>query len=172
MTGMLTFFLFNNSGIMYAKRVVIDLFSGLLLPISFIRYGPKSNDVLPFQAISYIPSMIFSEGIQGSKLYEALVFQVIWAIVLIIPIVLMWRTARKRLIVQGDDEMLYINLFLQYASQYIKTKLEYRGDFIVGLLSDLSLQAVNLIFILVVFGHTQALKGWSREEVIFIYGFF
>ena len=41
MTGMLTFFLFNNSGIMYAKRVVIDLFSGLLLPISFIRYGPK-----------------------------------------------------------------------------------------------------------------------------------
>ena len=65
MTGMLTFFLFNNSGIMYAKRVVIDLFSGLLLPISFIRYGPKSNDVLPFQAISYIPSMIFSEGIQG-----------------------------------------------------------------------------------------------------------
>ena len=105
-------------------------------------------------------------------MYEALVFQVIWAIVLIIPIVLMWRTARKRLIVQGDDEMLYINLFLQYASQYIKTKLEYRGDFIVGLLSDLSLQTVNLIFILVVFGHTQALKGWSREEVIFIYGFF
>ncbi|MDD1370527.1 ABC-2 family transporter protein [Bacillus sp. MHSD17] len=67
--------------------------------------------------------------------------------------------------------MIYIKLFLQYASQYIKTKLEYRGDFIVGLLSDLSLQAVNLIFILVVFGHTQALKGWSREEVIFIYGF-
>ena len=84
---------------------------------------------LPFQAISYIPSMIFSEGIQGSKLYEALLFQVIWAIVLIIPIVLMWRTARKRLIVQGDDEMIYIKLFLQYASQYIKTKLEYQGRF-------------------------------------------
>ena len=82
--------------------------------------GPKAMMFLPFQAISYIPSMIFSEGIQGSKLYEALVFQVIWAIVLIIPIVLMWRTARKRLIVQGDDEMIYINLFLQYASQYIK----------------------------------------------------
>ncbi|MDG0957902.1 ABC transporter permease, partial [Bacillus paranthracis] len=27
--------------------------------------------------------------------------------------------------------MIYIKLFLQYASQYIKTKLEYRGDFIV-----------------------------------------
>ena len=134
--------------------------------------GPKGNDVLPFQAISYIPSMIFSEGIQGSKLYEALLFQVIWAIVLIIPIVLMWRTARKRLIVQGDDEMIYIKLFLQYASQYIKTKLEYRGDFIVGLLSDLSLQAVNLIFILVVFGHTQALKvGVEKKSSLFMVSF-
>lgn len=29
------FFLFNNSGIMYVKCVVIDLFLGLLLLISF-----------------------------------------------------------------------------------------------------------------------------------------
>ncbi len=102
MTGMLTFFLFNNSGIMYAKRVVIDLFSGVLLPISFYPlWAQKAMVFLPFQAISYIPSMIFSEGIQGSELYEALLFQVIWAIILIIPIVLMWKTARKRLIVQG-----------------------------------------------------------------------
>ena len=101
MTGMLTFFLFNNSGIMDAKRVVIDLFSGLLLPISFYPlWAQKAMVFLPFQAISYIPSMIFSEGIQGSKLYEALLFQVIWAIILIIPIVLIG-TARKRLIVQG-----------------------------------------------------------------------
>jgi ABC-2 type transport system permease protein len=87
---------------MYAKRVVIDLFSGLLLPISFYPlWAQKAMVFLPFQAISYIPSMIFSEGIQGSKLYEALLFQVMWAIILIIPIVLMWKTARKRLIVQG-----------------------------------------------------------------------
>ncbi|MCP8970962.1 ABC transporter permease [Ectobacillus ponti] len=68
--------------------------------------------------------------------------------------------------------MMYIQLFAQYAGQYMKTKLQYRGDLIVGLLSDMMFQAVNLIFILVVFGHTQELKGWSREEVIFMYGFF
>jgi ABC-2 type transport system permease protein len=28
------------------------------------------------------------------------------------------------------------------------------------------------VFILVVFGHTQFLSGWSRDEIIFIYGFF
>ncbi|WP_028399865.1 ABC transporter permease [Ectobacillus panaciterrae] len=68
--------------------------------------------------------------------------------------------------------MLYFQLFLQYASQYMKTKLQYRGDLVVGMFSDLLMQAVNLIFILVVFGHTQMLKGWLREEIIFIYGFF
>jgi ABC-2 type transport system permease protein len=68
--------------------------------------------------------------------------------------------------------MLYFRLFFQYAGQYMKTKLEYRGDLIVGLLSDLLMQAVNLVFILVVFGHTQTLQGWGREEVIFMYGFF
>lgn len=35
LTGITTFFLFNNDGLIRAKRVVIDLFSGLLLPISF-----------------------------------------------------------------------------------------------------------------------------------------
>ena len=54
----------------------------------------------------------------------------------------------------------------------MKTRLEYRSDFIVEILSDLLNQAVNLVFILVVFGHTEFLSGWSRDEIFFIYGFF
>ena len=68
--------------------------------------------------------------------------------------------------------MFYVSIFFQYVSQYMKTRLEYRLDFIVEILSDLLNQAVNLIFILIVFGHTQLLSGWSRDEIIFIYGFF
>ncbi len=54
----------------------------------------------------------------------------------------------------------------------MKTRMSYRADLVVELFSDLLFQAVNLIFILVVFGHTTLLSGWSREEIIFIYGFF
>lgn len=54
----------------------------------------------------------------------------------------------------------------------MKTRLEYRTDMVIEVISDLLFQAVNLIFILVVFGHTQFLSGWNREEIIFIYGFF
>ncbi|WP_096201654.1 ABC transporter permease [Bacillus sp. FJAT-45350] len=68
--------------------------------------------------------------------------------------------------------MYYLSMFMQYASQYLKTRLTYRVDTVIEILSDLLFQAVNLIFILVVFGHTGFLAGWTREEIIFIYGFF
>lgn len=54
----------------------------------------------------------------------------------------------------------------------MKTRLEYRTDMVVEIISDLLNQAINLIFIMIVFGHTELLSGWNRDEIIFIYGFF
>jgi ABC-2 type transport system permease protein len=68
--------------------------------------------------------------------------------------------------------MFYVSIFFQYVAQYLKTRLEYRANLFVEILTDLLNQAVNFVFILVVFGHTQMLAGWTREEIIFIYGFF
>ncbi|MBM7572325.1 ABC transporter permease [Aquibacillus albus] len=102
LTGILTFFFFNNDGLIRAKRVIIDLFSGLLLPISFYPgWAQQVMNFLPFQAISYIPSMIFTDGMTGSAVYNALWFQLIWAILLIVPIQFLWIIAKKQLIVQG-----------------------------------------------------------------------
>ena len=67
----MTFFIFNNTGLIRAKRVVIDLFSGLLLPISFYPvWAQNLMSYLPFQAISYVPSMIFTEGFVGHEIYQ------------------------------------------------------------------------------------------------------
>lgn len=68
--------------------------------------------------------------------------------------------------------MRYVQLFLQYCGQYIKTRLEYRSDVMVGFFFDLLQQFVNLVFIFLVFGYTTSMNGWSRDEVIFIYGYF
>lgn len=68
--------------------------------------------------------------------------------------------------------MFYFRMFSQYLAQYMKIRLQYRTDLVIEFLSDLLFQGINLIFILVVFGHTQLLAGWSRDEIIFIYGFF
>lgn len=50
--------------------------------------------------------------------------------------------------------------------------MQYRWDFISQFFTDFLFQAVNLIFIVVVFGHTDQLGGWNQREVIFIYGYF
>ncbi|QGQ44331.1 ABC transporter permease [Metabacillus sediminilitoris] len=101
-TGLLTFFLFNNDGLMRAKRVIIDLFSGLLLPISFYPlWAQNIMQYFPFQAISYIPSMIFTEGIEGNEVFQAILLQGMWAIILLIPIQMLWISAKKRMIIQG-----------------------------------------------------------------------
>lgn len=63
-------------------------------------------------------------------------------------------------------------MFFQYISQYMKTRFQYRADLFVEFFSDLMSQAVNFIFILIVFGHTHLLHGWNRDQIIFIYGFF
>lgn len=68
--------------------------------------------------------------------------------------------------------MFYLSLFGDYLKQYFKMRLAYRMDFVNGIISDFVFQATNLIFILVVFQHTSVLKGWTRDEIIFIYGFF
>ncbi|TYR79245.1 daunorubicin ABC transporter permease [Priestia megaterium] len=102
LTGITTFFLFNNDGLIRAKRVVIDLFSGLLLPISFYPIWAQTvMSYFPFQAISYIPSMIFTEGFKGNEILVALGTQLVWSVLLFIPILFIWNVAKKKMVIQG-----------------------------------------------------------------------
>lgn len=68
--------------------------------------------------------------------------------------------------------MYYFSLFWYYMKQYFKSCMEYRTDLINGIFSDLIFQTTNLVFILVVFQHTAFLEGWTKNEILFIYGFF
>lgn len=101
-TGILTFFFFNNEGLMQTKRVVVDLFSGLLIPIMlFPAWAASILQYLPFQAISYLPAMIFTEGIKGAEAWHGIGIQCIWFIILMFPIQLLWMRAKRNLVVQG-----------------------------------------------------------------------
>lgn len=101
-TGLLSFFFYNNEGLMRAKRVFVDLFSGLILPISFYpEWGQAILKYLPFQAISYLPGMIFTGGVEGTQIYLFLGQQFLWVFILWIPIGLLWWQAKKNLVIQG-----------------------------------------------------------------------
>ncbi|WP_434748098.1 ABC transporter permease [Paenibacillus amylolyticus] len=101
-TGLAAFFVENNEGMMRMKRVVVDLFSGLIIPISlYPDWLSTIMKVLPFQAITYLPGSVFTGRVEGTGIWSVLGIQVLWFVILLLPMVLIWRQARKRLFVQG-----------------------------------------------------------------------
>lgn len=62
-------------------------------------------------------------------------------------------------------------LTVLYLAQMLKTRLSYRGDFLIGCLASLLSQAVGLAVVGIIFQAVPVLRGWSRTEVFFIYGF-
>ncbi|MEK8133056.1 ABC-2 family transporter protein [Paenibacillus filicis] len=66
----------------------------------------------------------------------------------------------------------YAGLVVDYLKNYMKTRLTYRSDFWIEVLSDLLFNGLNLFFILVVFGHTASIDEWNEQQVLFIYGYF
>jgi ABC-2 type transport system permease protein len=59
-----------------------------------------------------------------------------------------------------------------YVLTYWKMKMMYRANFWVDVFSDCLFVCTNVLFIYVLFGHTPQLAGWTREQILFIYGFF
>ncbi|AHV97582.1 ABC transporter permease [Paenibacillus sabinae T27] len=101
-TGLLAFFVENNEGLMRMKRVVVDLFSGLIIPISlFPGWLSAILKLLPFQAITYLPGSVFTGRVQGVGIWNVFGVQLIWFALLLIPLFWLYRAARQRLFVQG-----------------------------------------------------------------------
>ena len=58
-----------------------------------------------------------------------------------------------------------------FVTQELKRMMEYKGDFIVGIIGFLLGQLTNMLFLFIVFSQIPGLMGWTLEQVIFIYGF-
>jgi ABC-2 type transport system permease protein len=89
-------------GLLRAKYFLLELFSGLLLPISFFPHFFQSIlAVLPFQYISYIPVLLYLGKINGWGVLKALGVQVTWVFVLLAFGDGMWRWSSRRITIQG-----------------------------------------------------------------------
>ncbi len=58
-----------------------------------------------------------------------------------------------------------------FVAQEIKRMMEYKGDFIVGIIGFLLGQFFNMLFIWIIFSQIPSLMGWTLEQIVFIYGF-
>ena len=58
-----------------------------------------------------------------------------------------------------------------FIAQYLKKLMEYKVDFLLGAVGFLFEQAIQILFIGIIFSGIPDLIGWSFEEILFIYGF-
>lgn len=65
----------------------------------------------------------------------------------------------------------YFNIYRLFFSQYLKTLMQSKLNFFIGLFGCLFVQASGIVFLYLVFEHIPTLNSWSLNELIFIYGF-
>lgn len=58
-----------------------------------------------------------------------------------------------------------------FIAQELKRMMEYKGDFIVGVIGFLLVQCSNLLLLWLIFANIPSLMGWSLDQIVFIYGF-
>lgn len=101
-TGTLAIRLTSILGLLRAKFFLLDLFSGLLIPISFFPSGvQKALAVMPFQYISYIPVLLYIGKITGAGILKALGLQLFWMLAMLGLGGLMWKWSSRKITIQG-----------------------------------------------------------------------
>lgn len=66
--------------------------------------------------------------------------------------------------------MFYIRLFPYFVSQNIKSKMSYSMDFFLGIIANILRQMLGFVFIWMVFKNVPEIKGWSFNQIMFVYG--
>jgi ABC-2 type transport system permease protein len=89
-------------GLLRAKYFLLELFSGLLLPISFFPPAfQKLLAVLPFKYISYVPVLLYLGKINGRGIPMVLGVQLFWVLAMLSLADFMWRWSSRKITIQG-----------------------------------------------------------------------
>lgn len=65
----------------------------------------------------------------------------------------------------------YMRLYKALISQFFKTVMQSKIDFLMGLFGFFFTQLAGILFLYLVFEQIPDLQGWTLEQLIFIYGF-
>jgi len=89
-------------GLLRAKYFLLELFSGLLIPISFFPHiFQQIFAFMPFQYISYIPVLLYLGKISGLGILKALGIQIFWVAAMIAVGHALWTWSSTQITIQG-----------------------------------------------------------------------
>jgi len=102
LTGLLAVFTEKLQGFLWAKFMLLQFMSGLLLPLEFFPPVLRSIfEVLPFKDLAHTPMNVYLGRVNGEDLALLLGKQTLWTLALIVLCEIMWRRVRRRLAVLG-----------------------------------------------------------------------
>lgn len=102
LVGMMAFAFKSIKGVIRAKYYIVQLASGLLLPLAFFPDWLRIVlEFLPFKYIAYVPLTLYLGKYQQVDLLGIFVNQLIWLAVLVFLGTFFWQRALGKLTVQG-----------------------------------------------------------------------
>lgn len=102
LAGLCCFFTSNGYGVRYLWQVIMDIFSGAMLPIAFFPlWFRKLSAFLPFRSVVYLPTQIFLGRVDGIEAWETLGIQALWVIVMWVLGKLCFKAAVRKITIQG-----------------------------------------------------------------------
>lgn len=102
LVGLSAFWLIDIEGMRSIVGIAGSFLAGVTIPVWFMP-GPLQIvvELLPFQAIHFLPASIYVERAQGAEMWRALGIQVFWVVLLWLVAAWVWQRAQHRLVVQG-----------------------------------------------------------------------
>ena len=102
LVGLSAFWTMNIRGLFTAKRWVLDILAGVIIPLSLMPdWLREVAQALPFPGIAYVPLSIYVGTIAGREIWTAILGQLAWAVGLLVFARLVWYGASRRIVIQG-----------------------------------------------------------------------
>ena len=102
LTGMVSVVTLRIQGFLWAKFLMVQLLSGVMLPLAM--FPPWLAPVLersPFAGLGHTPVMLYLGKLAGPAAADALAWQLAWTALLLAACAAGWRLASRRITIQG-----------------------------------------------------------------------
>lgn len=103
LTGLIAVFTLKIQGFLWAKFLIVQLLSGLLVPLSFIRPGWLRDivEMSPFAFVAHTPLMIYLGKVTADDLLGKLAWQSFWTLALLGLCAWAWSLTVRKVSIQG-----------------------------------------------------------------------
>lgn len=98
----LTFYTVNPMGVRMVSQSLAEFLAGSVIPLPFLPDSIKKIvELLPFAAMQNAPFRIYSGDIIGRNLYQTVLLQIIWLVIMVATGKIIMQNALKRICIQG-----------------------------------------------------------------------